>query len=199
MILGNTLKPGQVIIVFKDCFRDIGISSVRKALAMKYGPQWYSSSDAFLDIKACATPSAQYDRMFNYAHGWYNGPSFMPLVLMHLIVHLSGGAFKSKLGEDMLAPQGLRAVLPDLFEPPKIMQKCKEWRGMSDAEAYTTWNGGQGALTVVDEQYVDLMLQFAQIHGVGAKIAGTIEKEKKGGSRVSIKSQFPRGDWIHYR
>ncbi len=198
MILGNTLKPGQVIIVFKDCFRDNGISSARKAIFMKYGTNWFDNPDAFLDIQACATPSAQYDRMFNYAHGWFNGPSFMPLVPIHLIVHLSGGAFKSKLGEDMLAPQGLSAVLPDLFEPPEIMQKCKDWRGMSDAEAYTTWNGGQGALSVVDEEYVDLMLQFAQGYGVEAKVAGTIEKEKKNGSRVAIKSKFPGGGWVYY-
>ena len=122
----------------------------------------------------------------------------MPLVPMHLIVHLSGGAFKSKLGEDMLAPQGLSAVLPDLFEPPEIMKKCKDWRGMNDVEVYTTLNGGQGALSVVDEEYVDLMLQFAHNHGVEAKAAGTIEKEKKSGSRVAIKSQFPGGDWIYY-
>ncbi len=198
MILGNTLRPGQIVMVFRDCFRDNGISSVRKALAMQYGPEWFNNPDALNHIKACSTPSVQYDRMFNYAHGWFNRPYFMPIVNLHLIVHLSGGAFKSKLGEDMLAPQGLSAVLPDLFEPPEIMQKCKKWRGMSDAEAYTTWNGGQGALAVVDAVDVSTMLSLAQEYNVDAKIAGTIVKEEKNGKRVSIKSQFPGGSWIHY-
>jgi phosphoribosylaminoimidazole (AIR) synthetase len=137
MILGNTLEAGQIIIVFREYFRDNGISSVRKALAMHYGSEWYKEKSAMDDIRACATPSVQYDRMFNYAHGWFNGLNFMPLVPMHLIVHLSGGAFRSKLGEDMLAPQGLRAVLPDLFKPPEIMQKCKLTPlGMVDKERW---------------------------------------------------------------
>jgi len=198
MILGNTLRHGQVAIVFRDYFRDNGISSVRKALAMQYGVEWFNNPDALVDIYACATPSAQYDRMFNEAHGWFNGPSFIPLVPLHLIVHLSGGAFKSKLGEDMLALQGLSAVFSNLFEPPEIMQKCKKWRGMNDAEAYTTWNGGQGALAVVDECDVDSMLKFAAQHQIDGRVAGFITKEKKGGPRVSIKSQFPGGDWIYY-
>jgi phosphoribosylaminoimidazole (AIR) synthetase len=198
MILGNTLRPGQVIVVFRDCFRDNGISSVRKALNMQYGLNWFNNPDALSDIEACATPSAQYDRMFNRAHGWFSGPHFMPMINLHLIVHLSGGAFKSKLGEDMLAPQGLSAVLPDLFEPPEIMQKCKKWRDMSDEEAYTTWNGGQGALAVVDETDVAKMLSLAKEYEVEAKVAGTIVKEEKSGKRVSIKSQFSGGSWIYY-
>ncbi len=198
MILGNTLKPGQVVIVFKDCFRDNGISSVRGALAIAYGENWFDKPEALADIQACATPSAQYDRMFNEANGWFNRPSFEPLINIHLISHLSGGAFKSKFGEDMLAPQGLSAVLSNLHEPPEIMKKCKEWRGMSDDEAYTTWNGGQGALAVVDERDVDVMLALARKYNVEGKVAGVIEREKKNGYRVAIKSRFSRNKWIYY-
>ncbi|MEA3323246.1 MAG: AIR synthase-related protein [Patescibacteria group bacterium] len=198
MILGNTLREGQVVIVFKECFRDNGISSVRKALAMQYGDEWYNSQHATEAINACATPSAQYDRMFNEANGWFYDPDFTPLINIHLISHLSGGAFKSKFGEDMLAPQGLAAQLSNLFEPPEIMQQCRDWRGMSDEEAYTTWNGGQGALAVVDERDTQDMLALAAKYNILAKAAGVITKEKKGGPRVSIKSQFPGGEWIYY-
>lgn len=198
MILGNTLQPGQVVIVFRDDFRDNGISSVRKALAMKYGEQWYDNPDALEDIKACATPSAQYDRMFNEAQGWFNYPSFEPLVSVHLIAHLSGGAFKSKLGEDLLAPQGLSAKLHNLFTPPAIMQKCKKWRGMSDEEAYTTWNGAQGALAVVDVCDIEKMINLAMKYDVIPQIAGVIE-EKNSDYTVAIKSQFSSDDhWIYY-
>ena len=42
MITGSTIAAGQVIIALKENgFRCNGISSVRKALAMKYGKTWW--------------------------------------------------------------------------------------------------------------------------------------------------------------
>ena len=197
LILGDTLAAGQKIIVFRDDLRDNGISSVRKALAIKYGLEWYNNPYALEDIKMAASPSVQYDRMFNEAHGWMNGENdFEPLVRTHLIAHLSGGAFKSKLGEDLLAPQGLSATLPDLFKPAEIMVKCKDWRGMSAEESYTTWNGGQGALGVYDDGDVDAMLALAAKYEVDAKVAGEIESGRD--YNVAIKSQFGDDKWIHY-
>ncbi|MFC1609035.1 AIR synthase-related protein [Patescibacteria group bacterium] len=196
MILGNTLRKGQVVIVFRDNFRDNGMSSVRKALSIGHGYEWYKNPEAVGDIIAAASPSVQYDRMLNEAHGWMNGENnFEPLVDIHLISHLSGGAFKSKLGEDMLKPQGLSVVLDDLFDPSEIMVKCKEWRGMSAEEAYTTWNCGQGALAVVDTCDVDTMLSLAKKHEIEAKVAGVITEKRT--STVSIKSKFDN-EWIHY-
>jgi phosphoribosylaminoimidazole (AIR) synthetase len=58
MILGDTLRPGQVVVVLRDDFRSNGISSVRKALAMKYGLEWWNNKDAMPDIIAAASPSA---------------------------------------------------------------------------------------------------------------------------------------------
>lgn len=196
MILGNTLRPGQVIIVFQDVFRSNGISSVRKALAMKYGAEWWNNRQAFQDIQACAAPCAQYDRLLNTAHGWFNGPSFDPLINMHLIVHLSGGAFESKLGSDILKPLGLSAELPNLFTPAEIMQKCAEWRGMSHEECYRTWNGGQGGLVIVDEKDASNFLRMAGRFGVKARRAGRITEQKD--YTLRLKSQFPKGKWIEY-
>jgi len=50
----------------------------------------------------------------------------------------------------MLRSQDLSAELFDLFTPPDIMLKCAKWREFSDEECYSTWNGGQGAIVVVD-------------------------------------------------
>jgi phosphoribosylformylglycinamidine cyclo-ligase len=197
MILGNNLKAGQKAIVFRDVLRDNGTSTVRKALKMNFGKEWFSNPDAQEIIEQCATPSVLYDKMFNEMNGWYNGPEFEKQVNIHLIAHLSGGAFKSKLGEDLLEPQGLSAVLPDLFEPAPILQKIKQWRGMNDEEAYATFNCGQGALAVVDDCDVDAVLQRASFHKIEAKVAGEIIQGTKSSPNVSIKSQFPGGDWIH--
>jgi phosphoribosylaminoimidazole (AIR) synthetase len=199
MIYGNTLKPGQMIIALRDDFRSNGISSVRKALKIHYGESWFDNPEAINDIIAASTPSTQYDRLLNYANGWItdnNEVSINPLIQMHLIVHLSGGAFESKLGSDMLRPQGLSAELFDLFTPPEIMLKCAEWRDFSDKECYSTWNGGQGAIVVVDAKDVQNFLQLAIKFGIEAKVSGRITERKD--YDVAIQSQFSSGRIIYY-
>lgn len=199
MIYGDTLKPGQIIIALRDDFRSNGISSVRKALKIRYGDNWFDNPEAMDDIIAASTPSTQYDRLLNYAHGWItdNGTvSINPLIPMHLIVHLSGGAFESKLGSDMLRPQSLSAELFDLFTPPEIMLKCAKWRGLSDEECYSTWNGGQGAIVVVDQESVKKFLDLAERFGLEAKVAGQIAEKRD--YDVAIKSKFFSGQTIYY-
>jgi phosphoribosylaminoimidazole (AIR) synthetase len=199
MIYGDTLKPGQIIIALRDDFRSNGISSVRKALKIHYGDNWFDNPDALDDIISASTPSVQYDRLLNYAHGWItdnNEVSINPLIQMHLIVHLSGGAFESKLGSDMLRPQGLSAELFDLFTPPEIMLKCAEWRELSDKECYSTWNGGQGAIVVVDAKDAQNFLQLAIKFGIEAKVSGRITERQD--YDVAIQSQFSSGQIIYY-
>jgi phosphoribosylaminoimidazole (AIR) synthetase len=197
MILGNTLKVGQKIIAFRDKVRDNGVSSIRKALKMNFGDKWYSNSEAATAIEAACAPSALYDRMFNCANGWFDSAKINDKVNIHLIAHLSGGAFKSKLGEDLLKPQGLSAVFSDLFQPAEIMQSCKDWRSMSHEEAYSTWNGGQGAVAVVDNSNVEYMLNLSGVYGIEAQVAGEIVPQNDNFT-VAIKSQFEGGGWIYY-
>lgn len=199
MILGDTLRPGQVIIALRDDFRSNGISSVRKALTIKYGAEWWENPEATVDILAAASPSVVYDRFLNYLNGWYNEKEdqLKPVIKMHLIVHLSGGAFESKLGNDVLKRLCLSAELFDLFEPPEIMQKCAEWRGMSPEECYRTWNGGQGALVVVDRENVNEFIHSAEKQlRIEAKVVGKITEQKA--HTVAIRSQFGDGEMIYY-
>lgn len=196
MILGDTLKPGQVIIALRDDLRYNGISSVRKAFVMKYGPKWWDNPEAKDDLWSATTPAAQYDRFLNKMHGWFSENSFHPLVKMHLIVHLSGGAFESKLGNDILKKLNLSAELDDLFEPPEIMRKCAEWRGMDEAECYSTWNGGQGAIVVIDEQDTKYFIEEARQYKIEAKVAGRIMEKRD--YTVAIKSKFGSGQWLYY-
>lgn len=196
MILGDTLAPGQVIIALRDDFRSNGISSVRKALAIKYGPKWWDNPESLKDVIACASPSAQYDRLLNTAHGWFNDDPLQALIKMHLVVHLSGGAFESKLGDDMLKPLNLSAELDDLFEPPEIMKKCAQWRGMSPRECYKTWNGGQGAIVVVDESEAESFLALAKDFKIDAKRVGRITEREE--YTVLIKSKFGDESLLSY-
>lgn len=200
MILGDTLAPGQAVIALADTFRSNGISSVRKALQARYGERWWSlenrEEETGSDISDCATPSAQYDRFLNRLHGWLSPETgYKPLVRMHGVVHLSGGAFESKLGHDLLAPHGLSAKLDTLFEPPAIMHRCAKWRGLTAEDCYRTWNGGQGALVIVDRDDTLRFLLAAQVQGLEAQVAGEILPQQD--YRVMIRSQFD-DSWITY-
>ena len=179
MITGETLAKGQVIIALKENgFRSNGISSVRKALKEKYGTEWWNNPLAKEDIKSAALPSVLYDVYVNTLHGWYS-KDFKPEAKIHSIIHLSGGAIKEKLAKDILFPKNLSAELTDLWEPPKIMRKCAEWRKIEDEEFYEVWNGGQGMLLVVDESDAEYCIKRANDFGINAKISGRITKESR--------------------
>ena len=188
MITGAGLRPGQQVVALKeDGFRANGISSVRKALAIKFGPKWFTNPLANVSIAEAATPSVLYDRMLCEANGWYQKNSRRPFK-MHLVVHVTGGAIKSKFAEDNLFPQGLSAHLDGLWKPLGIMRQCKEWRGMTDEECYETWNCGQGALVVVNEKECNNFVDFAYKSGIQAKRCGEITKETN--PHITIRSQF---------
>jgi phosphoribosylformylglycinamidine cyclo-ligase len=197
LITGDRLRPGLVIIALREKgFRSNGISSVRKALERKFGGRWWNlwlrkwwdNSEAAEAIRAAAEPSVMYDRYLSFMNGWYN-PGFRQDFTAYLIVHVTGGGIKSKLGEDILFPRGLSAELYDLWEPPQIMRQCAEWRGMSDEECYATWNGGQGALVVVDRKDAPAFIDCAKrIYGIDAKVCGEITGESR--PTLTVKSKF---------
>lgn len=174
MVTGDTLAPGQKVIALQEHgFRCNGISSVRKALAMKYGKQWWANADALEDVKAAAAPSLLYDVFINTIHGWYS-KDFQPEMALHAIVHLSGGGIKEKFGNDLLKSRGLSATLDNLCNPALIMKKCAEWRGIEPEEFYETWNGGQGILLVVDAKDADRCVMRAKDFGISAQVCGEI-------------------------
>ncbi len=196
MITGDTLAPGQVIIALKENgFRCNGISSVRKALKTKFGKEWWKNPKAKESIKASATPSVLYDTYVNTLHGWYS-KNFKPEVVIHSIVHLSGGALKEKLAKDILFPKKLSAEIFDLWEPPKIMRDCASWRNITDEEFYEVWHGGQGMLLIIEAKDANYCIKRAKDFGIKAKIAGKIFKESE--SRVIIHSKLTLGKKIIY-
>lgn len=194
MILGDKVAAGQVLVALRDDFRSNGWSSIRKAFARKFGPQWFNHPDADKYVKQVATPSALYDLLLAVENGWFQ-PDFKALINMTLIAHVTGGSFRSKLGEDLLFRRGLSAVLDDLWEPSEIMRLIAEWRGGTDEEIYETWNGGQGAIVAMDEEDADLFTQVAAGHGVDAKVAGRILQENR--PRLVIHSKFNGGEIVY--
>ncbi len=196
MITGKNLAPGQVIVALKEeGFRCNGISSMRKALREKFGKEWWKNPKAKQSIKQAAHPSVLYDRYVNTLHGWFN-KNLKPEINIHGIVHLSGGAFQEKLAKDVLFPKKLSAELFDLWEPPKIMRECAEWRKITDGEFYEVWHGGQGMLLIIEEKDASYAIKRARDFGIKAKIAGKITKESI--PQVLINSKLTPGKIIIY-
>lgn len=181
MITGEHLAPGQTIIALREFgFRSNGISMVRKAFRLKYGPEWWNHLAAANDIRAAAQPSTLYDRFLVEANGWKSG-AFKNRIPVTCLAHITGGGIPGKFGEDLLFRAGLSAKLDGLYEPPSIMKRCAEYRGLEgeavDAETfYRTWNGGQGVLAVMDSEDVERFLDLAQDFGIAAKVCGQIFK-----------------------
>lgn len=196
MITGNSVKAGQVIIALKENgFRCNGISSVRQALRKKFGNKWWANPKAKKSIREAATPSVLYDAYIATLHGWFR-KDFKAEVKLHAVVHLSGGAIKEKLANDILFPRGLSAELNNLWSPPGIMRECAKWRGITDYEFYEMWHGGQGMLIIADEKDAKYCLKRAAEFGIAAKVAGRIIKEKTPG--ILIHSQLTKGKTIIY-
>ena len=197
MITGESIAPGQVIIALKENgFRSNGISSVRKALKAKFGKEWWKNPKAKESIKLAATPSVLYDIFINTLHGWFN-KDFKPEIKIHSVVHLSGGALREKLANDILFSRGLSAELNNLWEIPKIMKECAEWRKINDSEFYEVWHGGQGMLLIVDEKDADYCIKRASNFSIKARVVGRVTKEKD--PQVLISSKLNKGNKIIYK
>lgn len=182
LITGKHATPGQTVIALQDPgLRANGGSSARKAFARQFGEKWWNNPEAREYIKAAATPSALYESFLTNLNGWDNLIDGVPhpRVDIHGIAHITGGGIPSKFFNDFLKPRGLSAELTDLFEPPAIMWKLAEWRGVSGKEPYEIWHGGQGALLVVDKSDVGFILNEAHSRLISARVAGRILRSKQ--------------------
>lgn len=186
IITGDKVREGMIVMALREKgFRNNGISSVRKALVMQFGS--LSASSAQESVRKASVHAVLYDRFLATANGWF-AENFEPLIPMYLIVHVTGGAIKSKFAEDILFPRGLSADLDNLWGPPVIMSQCAKWRGMSDSECYETWNGGQGALVVINRDDEQKFVEMAGNFSIEARRAGEITKGDR--PTVVIKSKF---------
>jgi len=191
MILGDKLRCGQVVIALRDGFRSNGISLVRRCLAREFGKQWYKNPKAKQAIKEAAKPAMIYAFFLATLNGWYD-PEFKPdpNVTIALAAHLSGGSIKGKFAE-MLFRHGFSADLLNLWAPPAIMRKCAKWGAVSDEECYSSWNGGQGMLLVVEPGQAKYLIHLAKKFGIEARVCGVIKKTRGSQAhRVKIRSKF---------
>lgn len=190
MITGATLAPGQTVVALQEPgFRSNGFSSVRKALEMAFGENYWSHPDAKRFISAAARPSKLYDAFLARANGW-TVPVATPRFTFHLITHITGGGIVGKFAEDILFPRGLSARLENLFSPTEIVRWVAKTRGMSDEECYRTFNCGNGALVVLDEKEVAPFVRMAREYDISAQPCGVITATQSGLPTLEIFSGF---------
>lgn len=194
LITGDEAAVGQVVIAFREYgLRANGGSSARKALAMRYGKEWWNVSEAEVAVRAAAEPSVLYENFLTNLNGWddlRNGVP-QPKIKIHGIAHITGGGIPSKFFGDFLKPRGLSAEFENLWEPPEIMKKFAEWREVSGKEPYEIWHGGQGVLAIVDARDALTVLAQAERYGHQARVAGRIISRKK--PTLIIESEFGDG------
>jgi phosphoribosylformylglycinamidine cyclo-ligase len=173
ILTGNEIKAGDAVVMLRENgFRCNGWTLVRKIFLTAHGDSWHTlaHNDSTLGELAL-TPSIIYSRFVVGLHGGFDSKGSVPL---HGVAHITGGGIPEKMGR-ILRRTGFGARLTDLFEPPEIMAYCQRLGGVSDYDAYGTWNMGQGMALITDNP--DKVLVEAKAQGMEAKLAGVITQE----------------------
>ncbi len=175
MITGHKVEVGDSIVGFQEPgFRSNGFSLLRKVLYDKYGNNWTSEIlDGKKLIDMALEPSIIYSKSVVEMFGGAD-PGISPKVELHGVAHITGSGLPGKLGR-VLKPSGLGANISNTYEPSQLMTFCQKIGGVSDEEAYRTWNMGQGMAIITPNP--DETIKIARAHNIQAKIIGEITQE----------------------
>ncbi|MBI2610540.1 hypothetical protein HYW60_01215 [Candidatus Kaiserbacteria bacterium] len=175
ILKGDEIKAGDAIVALRENgFRCNGWSLVRKIFEEVHGKEWHTTpfESSTLGL-AALTPSVIYSRFVVGLHGGFDSEGTCEL---HGVAHITGGGVREKMIR-MLRPSKLGAELTDLFEPAAVVAYCQKIGKVSDADAYSAWNMGQGMILVTPEP--EKVLAEAKRAGVEAKVAGKIIADPK--------------------
>jgi len=177
MFTGREIKDGDALVGLRETgFRSNGLSLVRKIMKKNYGEQWHifnreKKFDPEMRMaREILTPSTIYSKAVVDMFGGYDKK---PRVEIHGVAHITGGGIPGKLGR-VLKPSGLGAVIDNPFEPSDIMLHVQKLGNVEDAEAYRTWNMGQGMIVITPEP--DKVLNIAEDYRIAAGKIGYVSK-----------------------
>jgi len=189
---GQDIKAGDAIVGLPESgFRCNGFSLVRRILEDSYGPEWHTQSYFGHNLAELAlTPSRIYTRVLVEMTGGYIDE---PLAEIHGLAHITGGGIPEKLSR-ILKPSGLGALLDEPFSPPEFMSYLQRIGKVPDAEAYRTWNMGQGMLIITPEP--ERVMRIASRHSIESKVVGRIVSEKK--IMVKNKGEYGKGELLEF-
>ena len=168
LITGANIQTGDVVIALKSRgFRSNGFSLIRKIMKQEFGDLWHTQAydDQTTWGEKLLTPSLIYTPLINR------------LLDMELpisgIAHITGGGIQDNF-QRALKASGKGAVLDSLFEPLEVMKRIQQLGQVSNEDAYTYWNMGNGMLLTVPPDFVDKILSTAQTLDYQALAAGKI-------------------------
>jgi len=128
------LKEGDtlVAIVGQSNPRSNGISKRRETMVDLFGTMWHETEEGKLFLPYLSSPSEVLYPVFSdlVSHGLATG-----------VFHMSGGAFKGKLGAP-IANQGLQVRIEGLPDPPWQDKAFVGFNGLSMEDAYSMWPMG---------------------------------------------------------
>jgi phosphoribosylformylglycinamidine cyclo-ligase len=174
LIDGSCVEAGDALVGFRETgFRSNGLTLVRKILRDRYGKRWHEKEHEGENVaETVLTPSCIYTPVVVDVVGGYENT---PWASVKAVAHITGGGIPEKLGR-ALRPSGYGADISDPFEPPEFMHYCQEIGNVDDAEAYRTWNMGNGMVVVTPEP--DNVIVLAKEHGIHAKRIGEVRKRR---------------------
>lgn len=175
MITGHKVAVGDSIVGFREPgFRSNGFSLLRRVMKDAFGDDWTQEKlDGQSLISMALQPSIIYSKPVVEMFGGAD-PAVAPKVELHGVAHITGSGLPGKLGRT-LKPSGLGARITDPFQPSPLMLYCQELGQVTDAEAYRTWNMGQGMAIITPDP--DAAIKIAMSHGIEAKIIGEVTKD----------------------
>lgn len=171
MFTGKEIKEGDSIVALREeGFRSNGLSLLRRIMKDSFGEDWHIEKPDL--AKQALLPSRIYSAA---VCDMFGGLENEPKAQVHGVAHITGGGLPGKLGR-ILGPSGLGADITDPYEPCNLMRICQEMGGVSDEEAYRTWNMGQGMVVISPDP--DAVIETAKSHSIESKAIGQIVSDK---------------------
>lgn len=170
LLSGTAVRPGDAIVGLAETgCRSNGYSLVRRVLQRQHGEAWHTVPLGPMTLGEWALqPSCIYTAAVVDMLGGVDGT---PQVVLHGVVHVTGGGLPGKLGR-LLRRARLGAEITDPLPPGPLLSYLQEHGPVRDYEAYRVWNMGQGMLLVTPQP--DAALAVARQHGITAHIIGTV-------------------------
>ncbi|MBI5610142.1 MAG: phosphoribosylformylglycinamidine cyclo-ligase [Deltaproteobacteria bacterium] len=164
---GRAVLPGHAVVALaSDNFRSNGFTVLRTGLQRALGDGWHLApcgdrrwGDALLE------PSTLYCPLVTALRAQGVHPSG--------IAHVTGGGIPAKLGR-VLAPQGLGAVLEQLWPPTAAMLQAEALCEVGLYDAWRHFGRGNGMLLVVAPEQVPAVQAQADALGLRARQAGVV-------------------------
>ncbi len=185
LISGKEVHVGQAVIALRENgFRSNGLSLARDIIGREYGREWHVKNEGL--AKAMLMPSQIYTPLIVGLTGGFGGKEQVNITAM---ANITGGGIPTKLGRALKA-SGLGANLHGLFEPAETMKFVQHLGSISDREAYSTWNMGNGFMIVTAEP--EKILDLSRKYGIEAAVVGSIVP------KAGVELESYRGSTIHF-